>query len=314
MDIINWLFINIADAIRWLGAVIAAFFGAVFHALDVILNPILSPFLSVVNPICTTIGDGVYAVLAPFPVWLGLTILSALAGVAMLLAFRYTSNQTAIRRVKDEMKANLLALRLYKDELRVTFRAQLRLLWAVVKLQRYILPSILIMLPPMMLVLAQMGARYQWRSLRTGERTILRMRFGNEALPIEDPIIEPGPGLVVEAGPVPGGGETVWRIRGGESGRHTIRFQVGSATVEKELVVSDAFQRVSAQRPGSRWTARLLHPTEPPLPAGGPVKSIEIGYPGVDSWIYGADWWVAYFLVVSLLFAVVVKPLFKVTF
>ena len=314
MDLVNWLFINIADALRWLGTVIAAFFGAVFHALDVILNPILAPVLAVVNPICTAIGDGVYAVLAPFPVWLGVTILSALAGVAMLLVFRYTSNQTAIRRVKDDIKANLLALRLYKDELRVTFRAQLRLLWAVVRLQRYILPSILLMLPPMMLALAQMGARYQWRPLQTGEQTILRMRFADEASPIEDPIIEPGPGLVVEAGPVPGGGETVWRIRAGEPGRHTIRFQVGSAMVEKELVVGEVFQRVSPQRPGPRWTARLLHPTEPPLPRDGPVESIEIHYPGVDSWIYGADWWVLYFLVISLLFAMLVKPLFKVTF
>jgi hypothetical protein len=131
---------------------------------------------------------------------------------------------------------------------------------------------------------------------------------------VPDAELEPSPGAIVEAGPVPGGGELVWRIRAGEPGRHTLRFKVGGTTLEKELVVGDGFQRVSAERLGSRWTSQILHPTEPLLPHDSPVQSIEIQYSGVHSYIYGANWWILYFFVISMAFALLFKPVFKVRF
>ena len=314
MDAVEWLLINVAYAGQWLWAVAKSLFGSLFTALDSLLNPILFPVLAVLNPVCTAIGDGVYFVLSPLPVWLGLTILSALTGVVMLLAFRYASNQDAIGRVKDEIKANILVLKLYKDELRTMFKDQARLFWAIAKLQRYILPPVLIMLPPMLLGLAQMGVRYQWRPLQSGEQTHLRMRLDSEGLQFGDPELEPNPGLVVEGGPVPGGGETVWRIRAVDAGRHILKFRFGSHTLEKELVVGDSFQRVSAKRPSRRWTAMLLHPTERALPADALVESVEIAYPHVTSWIHGANYWILYFFVVSMASALIFKPFFKVRF
>ena len=74
------------------------------------------------------------------------------------------------------------------------------------------------------------------------------------------------------------------------------------------------FQRVSAVRTGRDWTAQLFHPSERMLPKGCPVQSIEIEYDGVDSWVSGADWWVLYFFVISMLAALILKPLFKVRF
>ncbi len=314
MEAVNWLLINVANAIHWLWGIIKGGLGAMLGALDAILNPVLSPILSVLNSICTGIGDVVYALLSPLPVWLGVTILSAVAGAAMLIAFRYTSNQAAIGRVKDEIKANLLALKLYKDELRVTFQAQGRLLWAIAKLQRYMLTPVLIALLPMLLGLGQMGVRYQWRPLHPGEGTVLTMRVDSDARDMPEPQLEPNTGMVLEVGPVPGGREFVWRIRGGKPGRHTLRFHVGDSVIEKELVVGDSFERVSAERPGRRWTAQILHPAERILPADSPVESIEILYPGVDSWIYGTNYWILYFFVVSMATALILKPLFKVNF
>ena len=113
MDAVNWLLINGADALFWLGGLIKILFSHVFTVLDAVLNPVLSPILAVLNPVFTEIADGLYFLLAPFPVWVGLTILSVVAGVIMLIAFRYTSNQAAIGKAKDDIKANLLALKEY---------------------------------------------------------------------------------------------------------------------------------------------------------------------------------------------------------
>jgi len=314
LDALNWVLIHVANAllVAWEG--IKAAFGAVFRALDVILEPVLSPLLALLNPLCTAVGDIVYAVLGPLPPWLSLTILSVIAGVLALVVFRYTSNQKAIGRALDDIKANLLALKLYRDELGVTFRAQGRLLWAILRLQRYMLTPFLVMLGPMLLGLAQMGLRHQWRPLEPGEKANVTLVCKSQDGTFPDVELQSGPGLVAEVGPVPGGGELVWRVRGGEPGRHDLHFNVDGSTVDKEVVVGAGFQRVSAVRTGRDWTAQLFHPAERTLPKSCPVRSIEIEYGGVDSWISGADWWVLTFFIISMAAALIFKPLFRVRF
>ncbi len=311
---LNWLLIHLGNMGQWLWGAIKVLCSTIWGGLDAVLNPVLSRVLAVLNPICTVIADAVYAVLSPLPVWLGLTLISAVTGVVMLIAFRYTSNQKAIGRARDDITANLLALKLFKDEISVTFRSQGRILGALARLQWHMFRPVLIMLLPMLLLLGQMGVRYQWRPLHSGERALIRMHLAGAQNGAPDVTLEPNPGVTIEAGPVPGGGELVWRVRAGEPGRHTLRFSVAGATLEKELVVGDGFQRVSAERLGSRWTSQILHPTERLLPHGSPVASIEITYAGVQSYIYGANWWILHFFVVSMVFALLLKPVFKVRF
>src|SRR3990172_8011637 len=246
MDFINSVLIYGAEAVLWGWDLLSTFFAWLFRSLDAILNPILSPLLAFLNPICTWLGDVVYALLIPFPVWLGLIVISAVTGVLMLIAFRHTSNQKAIGKVKDDIKANLLALKLYKDELRVTFQSQARLLWAIVRLQRYVLTPVLVMALPMLLALAQMGIRYQWRPVRSGEQTLIKMKFAPGTGKSVEVSLEPHSGMAVEVGPVPGGDLCVWRVRGGAPGRHALQFHVAGETIEKELVVGDGFERVSS--------------------------------------------------------------------
>ena len=103
MNAVNWLLINGANAFWWLWDLLVTALGAVWAVFDTVLNPVLSPVLSVLNPICTVVGDGVYAVLSPLPIWLGLTLISAAAGALMLIAFGFLSNQTAIAQAKDDI-------------------------------------------------------------------------------------------------------------------------------------------------------------------------------------------------------------------
>lgn len=313
-DVINWLLITAANIVLGVFWGIVDVAGAVFSALSGLLNPVFSPALSFLNPILTAIGDGVYAVLDPLPGWLSLTIISAAAGLVMLVVFRYASNQTAIGRAKDDIKANLLALRLYKDELAVVFQAQRRVAWAILRLQGLLLRPFAILLIPLLLCMAQMGIRYQWRPLRPGEVTVITMKLHEDVDEFGEIVLAPNAGLTIEAGPVPGGGEVVWRVRGGEPGRHTLKFRVGGAVVEKELVVGNGFQRVSAIRPGASWTTQLLHPAEAPLPADSPARSIEIDLPGRHSRISGENYWVLTFCIVSLVVAFVFRPFFGVRF
>jgi hypothetical protein len=287
---------------------------AVWSALDTVLNPVLSPVLAGLNRPLTWLADGVYAALAPLPGWLGLVLLSAVAGVLLLVAFRYTSNQAALGRARDAITAHLLALKLYQDELRVTFRSQWRLLKALARLQYHFLRPLLILALPMALGLGQMGLRYQWRPLRPGERTLIRLRLDGE-VPTASIRLEPNPACQVEVGPVPGGGWLVWRVRAVEPGRHALAFDLGGTRVTKELVIAGRGpQRICPRRPGRDWTAQVLYPAEPRLPAGAGARSIEIDYPVTPAGVAGANWWLLTFFVVSMAAALVFKPVFRVRF
>lgn len=287
---------------------------AVCTVVSHVLAPVLSPLLRVLNPITTKIGDVVYAALRPLPAWCGITLIAGITGIVLLLWFRKISNQDAITRSKDEMKAHLLALKLFKDDLRTVLLSQVRLFWAGVKLQRYVLTPVLLAMPVMLLMLAQLGVRYQWRPIHVGERVVLKVNVDAEKINPVTITLADAPGVNVEAGPVPGGDIVAWRLSGAKPGRHELAINVGDQKITKEIAVGDGLMRVSALRPGRDWTEQLLNPIESPLPAGGPVRSIEIVYPQLDSFVIGADWWVLYFLIISIGVALIFKPVFGVKF
>ena len=55
-------------------------------------------------------------------------LVSAIIGLLMVLVFGYTSDQKAIHTVKDQLKAHLLAVRLYQDQLPVVLASYGRIL------------------------------------------------------------------------------------------------------------------------------------------------------------------------------------------
>ena len=317
MQFVGKLLMFLGDCALALWGSLKGGFAWIGSALDAVLNPILSPLLGWVNPVCVKIGDACFAAIGTLPAWLGITLFSAILGVVMLFAFRHLSNQAAITRAKDDIKANLLAMKLFRDDLRVVFVSQLRLLAATIRLQRYVLAPVLWSLPPMMFILAQMGLRYQWRPLHVGERAIVKLRAASDASGLDGVTLAPNENVEVEVGPVPGGGEWVWRIRAKNAGRHTLRFHMPGAEsgeISKEVVVGDSLSRVSAMRPGSHWLDRLFHPVETPFTKNSPIRDIEIIYPSVESYVSGADYWVVFFFIVSMITALVFAPVFRVKF
>jgi hypothetical protein len=268
----------------------------------------------IVNRILMAVFDAIYAVLGAVHPGFALFVISGVFGVAALLVIRYCSNQTAVGLIKDRINANLLAIKLYKDELRVMFRALPRILWATAKLQAHMIPPLLVMIVPMVLVCAQMASRHEWRPLRVGERAVLAVVLNPDA---PDSALDITPRLPPEV--------TVdhfirstavhqvnWYVQASAPGRYTLVFPVGDGEVTKELVVGDGFERVSPRRhTGGLWDG-LLYPTEKPIEADSMVQMIEITLPGLDNWFYGSMWWIIWFLVLSMVIALIFKPWLKV--
>ncbi len=173
----------------------------------------------------------------------------------------------------------------------------------------------LVMLVPVSLLLGQLALWYQSRPLRGGEETVVSVKLGGEGeLAGHAVSIEPTPAIEVVTGPVRvlSQREVWWTIKARQSGYHRILLRADGCAVEKELAVGDAFMRLSPTRPGWSWTDILLHPCEPPLEPESPIQSIKIDYPDRLSWTSGTDWWVVYWLVVSMVGALGLRPFMKV--
>src|SRR5580704_2335585 len=80
------------------------------------------------------LGGFLLAPVTLLPGWLSATVVAAVTGVLLLVVFKYTSNQRAIKRVRDDINANMLALKLFKDSAWVAIRAQGGLLVGAVRL------------------------------------------------------------------------------------------------------------------------------------------------------------------------------------
>jgi hypothetical protein len=226
--------------------------------------------------------------------------------VLLLAVFKYTSSQRAIKRARDQINANLLALKLFKDSAAVALRAQGSIFAGALRLMVLALVPMAAMAVPVTLLLGQLALWYQLRPLRVGEDAVLTLKLNGDAgAPLPEVRLEPTDALEVLIGPVRvlSQREMCWSLKARENGYHRLAFQVGGQVVDKELAVGDGFMRVSAQRPGWHWSEALLHPWEKPFGPDSPVQSIAIDYPPRASWTSGTDWWMVYWFAVSMVAA-----------
>ena len=257
----------------------------------------------------------------------GLTLVSLIFGVAMLVVLKYTSNQEKIEAVKRKIFAGLFEIRLFNDDLRAILRAQ----WDVLRhnasyLWLWTIP-LLVMIPPLILLAGQLHFHYGYTGLTIDEPVVVEAQLadrfstrGNEGQAVK-PVasLEVPEGLEVEAGPVWATplNELSWRIRPVTEGDYVLKITVDGETFEKAISVGDgAIQRRSPVRPAPTFLDQLLYPAEEPLPAGGAVTSIGLLYPpgtGGIGWASELSWMLV-FLFLSVVFTFALRKPFGVTF
>jgi hypothetical protein len=279
------------------------------------MTDILAHLVAWLNAAANVIGGLLLAPVALVPGWLSATMVAAVTGVLLLIVFKYTSNQRAIKRVRDDINAHLLALKLFKDSTSVSLRAQGRILAGALRLFVLALVPMLVMAVPVCLILGQLSLWYQARPLRVGENAVVTVKLnGNTGSSWPDMRLQPTGAVEVTTGPVRvlSKREVCWDVKAVEPGQHQLEFQAGQETVGKELAIGDGFMRVSGLRPGWQWSDILLNPAEPPFRPGSPVQAIEVDYPQRSSWTSGTDWWVGYWFAASMIAALCFRRLLNV--
>jgi uncharacterized membrane protein (DUF106 family) len=268
-----------------------------------------------INTPVNIISNYLLAPVGMMPGWLSNSMISALTGVFLLVIFKYTSNQKAIGNVRDGIKADMLAIKLFKDSTAVIISSQVGILSGAVRLFFYAIKPMMVMIIPVLLLLSQMGVWYQARPLLPGEDTNVTLKFNAENVEsLPDVSLMELSGVEVITGPVRifSKHEVVWKIRAADKGTHLIKFLIDHKLVTKRLTIGDSFMRISSMRPGWRFSDILMHPIEKPFDQTSKLLYISVDYPDRDSMFSGTDWWIIYFFICSMVFALLFKPVFKV--
>jgi uncharacterized membrane protein (DUF106 family) len=256
--------------------------------------------------------------------WVGMILISWLTALLMLFIFRFTSNQAGIRRVKNKIKAHLLELRLFKDSLRLSFKAQGNILRYNLKYISYSTKPLLVMIIPLVLILIQLNVWFGYEALTPGQETILKIKLAEGYDPLETKLaLEPSSGFKIQTPPlrIEEEREIDWRLQAREKGVHDLTFIVNGQRLTKKLAVTQKpLSKISTLKVRRSFVNELLNPGEPPFPKNSPIKAIEVKYPVKDMklfgwgipWLLGIPSWLIVYFVLSIILGFVFKGVFKV--
>jgi uncharacterized membrane protein (DUF106 family) len=274
--------------------------------------------MSIVNAILRAAVGGLLFPFRGLPPIVGLAVVSLLTSVLLLIVFKKTSNQKALEAVKRKIHACLFEIRLFNDDFRSIFRAQLEILRHNLTYLRYSTVPMIWTLPPLVLLIAQLQFHYGFESLRVGVPALVKATVVASDTGSKPAIrLEAAPGLEVMEPPVwvPSLSEMAWRIEPRTAGAYELRIVNGSESVTKSVRVMDRSDSVLQRSPlrVRGFVNELLYPAEDPLPRGA-FESIAVTYPEADVHVFGIElhWMIVYF-VLSIAFAFLLRRTFKVT-
>lgn len=270
--------------------------------------------VSPINHLFNAIGNAVMRFFDGASPWPGLVAFSFVITLFALAVFRFLSNQRALAAARNRAFARILEFRLYSHEPRAAFGVFARVLGATLGyLKHYALP-IAILLPPVLLLLAQMSLWFEHRPLRPGETALLTVTL-RPGLPLDEVSAVPpdGVSLDTDALRIAGERQIVWRLRADAAAGGAIDVRTPGGEVAKTLIVSPQPARVSTLRTAGGAWARLAHPAEPAIERDAGIESISIAYPRREICVGNrpVSWVLACFML-TIIIGLALKPLFGV--
>ncbi|MEE8277247.1 MAG: hypothetical protein V3R89_00795 [Thermoanaerobaculia bacterium] len=276
--------------------------------------------MSDLNAVLRTLVDLVLVPFRTLPPWVGLSVVSLAAAIGMLWLFKATSNQKALVAVKRQIHAGLFELRLFNEDLRDIFRGMFEILRHNLTYLRHSLVPMVWILPPLVLLMAQLHPHYGYSGVEPGRPTQLVVELSQEAAgsggeaAAEKPAVtlEVPDGVRVETPAVwiPSLRQLAWRISVREPGEYELHVRVQDQLYSKTLNATTSVVRRSAKRV-TKLVDQFLFPVERPLPKEASVRSISISYPEAE-WL-GLPQWLWLFFVLSVLFAFALRNRLGVT-
>ena len=295
----------------------------------------------ILNNILNMVFDGLLFPFRTLHPLVGLTVVSVVGSIGMLMAYKKTSNQDGIEAVKRQIHACIYEIRLFSDDFRAIMGAQFRILGHNLRYLGLSLVPVVWMIIPFVLVVAQMQFHYGYSGLEPGETAILKVVLKDgwnvmggsggadgsssagaggatgfssggpgDAITVEAPA---GVRLDSEQLWIPELNEVDWRIEAVEAGNFELVVRAGADSYTKSVRVSDDVVRRSPIRHSGGFLDSLLYPAERPLPSDAPIESISIIYPEPGISVFGWEInWLILFIILLIAIAFALRKPFGV--
>src|SRR5437867_9441051 len=106
-------------------------------------------------------------------------LLSIVIGLLMVIVFRYTSDQKAIRVAKDHLKAHLLAVRLFQDQIQVVLISYWRIVRSTVSYLRLAFMPLLYVSIPLIFLMVQADRYFGYMPIQIGKPFLVKAQVAN---------------------------------------------------------------------------------------------------------------------------------------
>ena len=227
-------------------------------------------------------------------------VLSLAVGLLMVVVFGYTSDQKAIGIAKDQLKAHLLAVRLYRDQIPVVMGSYGKILRGTGRYLKLAFKPLLYVIIPIILLMVQVD-RYLGQTPIPTNAPFLMTVYTTSNVVLNDATLDLPPEITTTAPAVhiPAENEIVWRLVGSREGRYEVKIADGGESVGKAVCIGSGLARISTVRLRGHFWERMFSSAEPALPDDSPIESISINYPDRNIEIagYGMNWiWLFFIL------------------
>ncbi len=244
-------------------------------------------------------------------------LLSVVVGLLMIVLFGYTSDQKAIGIAKDQLKAHLLAVRLYRDQLPVVMGSYGKILRGTGRYLKLAFKPLLYVIVPITLLIVQLDRYLGLTSIQTNAPFLLTARVNNPG-ELDNISIELPPEIAVSAPPVhvAAENEIVWRLVATREGSYEVKLATGgqsaASSVTKTVRVSSQLARISPERLRGHFWERMFSSGESALPPNSAIESIAVDYPerNIPLGIAGYEMnWIWLFFILSMIAGFIFKEL-----
>jgi len=240
-------------------------------------------------------------------------MLSVVVGLLMILLFGYTSDQKAIGIAKDQLKAHLLAVRLYRDQLQVVMCSYGKILRGTGRYLKLAFKPLLYVIIPITLLIVQLDRYLGLTAIHTNTPFLLTAHV-NKPEALDAITIELPPEITASAPPVhvAADNEVVWRLVASMEGSYEVKIASGGQSVTKTVRVSSQLARVSPERWRDHFWQRVFSSGESALPENSAVESIVVDYPerNISLGVAGYEMnWIWLFFILSMIAGFIFKEL-----
>jgi len=220
-------------------------------------------------------------------------VVSLVVGLLMVVLFGYTSDQKAIGIAKDQLKAHLLAVRLYRDQIPVVMGSYGKILRGTGRYLKLAFKPLLYVIIPITLLMVQIDRYLGATPIPSNAPFLLTVHTtGGDAM--NDVTLDLPPEITMTAPPVhvPSTNEIVWRLVGSKEGKYEMKIAAAGQAAAKVVCVGSGLARISTVRLRGHFWERMFSSAEPALPENSPIESISINYPDRNIEIagYGMNW------------------------